>query len=53
MENNKQLEVWLAPVDDLGIMLPFRMQIGTEVGVLTIHASRFVGQSGTQRASLD
>jgi len=53
MENNRQLEVWLAPVEELGVMLPFRMQIGTEAGVLTIHASRFVGQSESRRASLD
>lgn len=53
MENNKDLEVWLAPVDDLGLMLPFRMQIGTEVGVLTIHASRFVAQANSQRASAE
>lgn len=53
MENNRQLEVWLAPVDDLGIMLPFRMQIGTEAGVLTIHASSFIGQSASDRASLN
>jgi hypothetical protein len=53
MENNKQLEVWFAPVGDLGIMMPYRMQIGTEIGVLTIHASRFVGQSASERASLE
>ncbi|MBN8998964.1 MAG: DUF3108 domain-containing protein [Rhizobiales bacterium] len=53
MENNKQLEVWLAPVDDLGVMLPFRMQIGTEAGLLTIHASRFVGQAAGERAALN
>lgn len=53
MENNRQLEVWLAPVDDLGIMLPFRMQIGTEAGVLTIHASSFIGQSASDRAALN
>lgn len=51
MENNKALEVWLAPVEALGIMIPYRMQIGTEVGMLTIHASRFVGHPETQRAS--
>lgn len=53
MENNKQLEVWLAPVDNMGVMMPFRMQIGTEIGVLTIHASRFVGQSSSERAALN
>ena len=53
MENNKALEVWLAPVESLGVMMPFRMQIGTEVGMLTIHASRFVGHTETQRASTE
>lgn len=53
MENNKALEVWLAPVESLGVMMPYRMQIGTEVGMLTIHASRFVGQSESQRASVE
>ncbi|MCX5477612.1 DUF3108 domain-containing protein [Kaistia geumhonensis] len=41
MERNTNLEVWLAPAADVGVMLPYRMQIGTEAGVLTIHASRF------------
>ncbi|MCX5571564.1 DUF3108 domain-containing protein [Kaistia nematophila] len=53
MENNKALEVWLAPVEALGVMMPYRMQIGTEVGMLTIHASRFVGEAETQRASAE
>jgi len=53
MQNNKALEVWLAPVEPLGIMIPYRMQIGTEVGMLTIHASRFVGAAETQRASAE
>ncbi|MCX5494636.1 DUF3108 domain-containing protein [Kaistia dalseonensis] len=53
MEQNKDLEVWFAPVEELGVLMPFRMQIGTEVGILTIHASRFVGQGSTQRASAE
>ncbi|MET4636705.1 DUF3108 domain-containing protein [Kaistia defluvii] len=53
MENNKALEVWLAPVESLGVMMPFRMQIGTEVGMLTIHASRFVGEAETRRAAAE
>jgi hypothetical protein len=53
MQNNKALEVWLAPVAPLGIMIPYRMQIGTEAGMLIIHASRFVGAAETQRASAD
>lgn len=51
MEKNTALEVWLAPVPELGVMIPFRLQIGTEVGILTIHASRFVGHGNSQRAS--
>jgi hypothetical protein len=53
MQNNKALEVWLAPVESLGIMIPYRMQIGTEVGMLVIHASRFVGAPETRRAAAE
>jgi hypothetical protein len=53
MENNKALEVWLAPVEALGIMIPYRMQIGTEVGTLVIHASHFAGAAESQRAAAE
>ncbi len=51
MEANTNLEVWLAPAEELGLMLPYRMQIGTEAGVLTIHASRFESLAEDQRAA--
>ncbi|MBZ9937381.1 DUF3108 domain-containing protein [Mesorhizobium sp. BR1-1-16] len=51
MEANTNLEVWLAPAEDIGLMLPYRMQIGTEAGVLTIHASRFASTGRDQRAA--
>lgn len=53
MQNNKALEVWLAPVESLGVMIPYRMQIGTEAGMLVIHASRFVGASESRRAAAE
>ncbi|SHF52954.1 Protein of unknown function [Kaistia soli DSM 19436] len=51
MEANTNLEVWLAPAEDIGLMLPYRMQIGTEAGVLTIHASRFASTGRDERAA--
>ena len=51
MEANTNLEVWLAPAPEIGLMLPFRMQIGTEAGVLTIHASRFESLTRDARAA--
>ncbi|MBN9431624.1 MAG: DUF3108 domain-containing protein [Bosea sp.] len=49
MERNTNLEVWLAPAVEVGVMLPYRMQIGTEAGVLTIHASRFAANDRDER----
>lgn len=51
MESNTNLEVWLAPAPEIGLMLPYRMQIGTEAGVLTIHASRFAAEGRVERAA--
>ncbi len=51
MEQNTNLEVWLAPAPEIGLMLPYRMQIGTEAGVLTIHASRFESLGRAERAA--
>lgn len=52
MANNKQLEVWLAPVGgDLGVLVPYQIKIGTKVGSLTIRATRFAGLGPDAQAS--
>jgi hypothetical protein len=54
MANNKQLEVWLAPVGgDLGVLVPYQIRIGTKIGALTIRATRFAGLGPQEQASAE
>jgi len=53
MANNRRLEVWLAPVGDAPVLVPYRILIGTDLGDLIVMATRFVtnGDAG-RHASL-
>ncbi|MBV1702755.1 MAG: DUF3108 domain-containing protein [Hyphomicrobiales bacterium] len=42
MINNKNIEVWLAPLLGTNIALPVRISVGTEVGTVDINAHSFV-----------
>jgi hypothetical protein len=41
MEENRDLQIWLAPVEGAGALVPFRISIKTMVGVLAIEATEF------------
>ena len=41
MQENKDLEVWLAPVGASGVLMPFRISVKTMVGTVVIEASEF------------
>lgn len=41
MENNKDMEVWLAPVAGTRALLPWRIAVRTEVGMAVIRATSF------------
>ena len=41
MADNKDLEVWLAPVDGTRLLMPFRVSVRTMVGTTVIEASEF------------
>jgi hypothetical protein len=53
MADNKRLEVWLAPVEDTTVLLPYRLLIGTQVGDLVVSARKFVVSAAEQHASAD
>ncbi|MFD1330736.1 DUF3108 domain-containing protein [Methylopila musalis] len=42
LENNKDMEVWLAPVAGTRALLPWKIAVRTEVGLAVIQASSFV-----------
>ncbi|MCP4382748.1 MAG: DUF3108 domain-containing protein [Hyphomicrobiales bacterium] len=50
---NERLEVWLAPVGETRLLVPFRIQVGTRWGDLIVHATRFVTEAEEDRASLN
>ncbi len=51
MADNKRLEMWLAPVADTGVLLPYKVIVGTQAGDLVIGARKFVVSTTEQHAS--
>lgn len=41
MANNRNMEVWLMPVEGQRILIPYQMQIGTKIGDLVISLTSF------------
>ena len=48
MENNKQMEVWLVPVGESRIAVPFRISVATMIGTTVIEATDFEATAGTR-----
>lgn len=42
MQNNRDMEAWLAPSGVAGVFIPFRVSVKTTVGTTVIQAQRFV-----------
>jgi hypothetical protein len=40
MENNRQIEVWLMPVESARVVTPYKIQVATQVGQLVIEATK-------------
>jgi hypothetical protein len=54
MANNKRLEVWLAPVGNAPVLVPYRILIGTDLGDLIVMATRFTtGGEPARHAALE
>ena len=51
MEDNKDMEVWLAPVGDSRITLPLRISVATMVGTTVIEATEFETTPAVKAAS--
>jgi hypothetical protein len=51
MADNKRLEMWLVPVADTTVLLPYKVVIGTQVGDLVIGARKFVVSTAERHAS--
>ena len=49
MAENKNMEVWLAPVGNARVVMPYRISVGTMVGVTVIEATEF-SSGGAQAA---
>jgi hypothetical protein len=50
MQNNRDLEIWLAPVGGTGILVPYRVSVGTMRGTLVLEA-RDIKMSGPKVTS--
>jgi hypothetical protein len=51
MADNKRLEMWLVPVADTTVLLPYRVVIGTQAGDLVVGARKFVVNTAERHAS--
>lgn len=49
MANNRDMETWLAPVADLPLLTPYRIQIGTRSGTLVVQARKIKVQQGDRK----
>ena len=45
-------EIWLVPVGDTGLLVPYRIVLGTRWGDLTVFATKFSTSATDQRAAL-
>ena len=52
MIDSARSEVWLVPVGDTGLMVPYRIVLGTRWGDLIVFATRFTATASDQRAAL-
>lgn len=52
MIDSARSEVWLVPVGDTGLMVPYRIVLGTRWGDLVVFATRFTAKASDQRAAL-
>ena len=53
LADNQRMEIWLVPLNNTRILVPYRLLIGTRVGDLMIYATRFSTDGNQQRASAD
>ena len=51
MEDNRQMEVWLAPVGTSRVLVPFRISVATMVGTTVIEAQDFETTPSTKAAA--
>ncbi|MFN3889793.1 MAG: DUF3108 domain-containing protein [Beijerinckiaceae bacterium] len=53
MENNRQMEVWLMPVEGARLVTPYKIMVATQIGQLVIEATNVsvASEYGSRRAS--
>ena len=50
MAENKNIEVWLAPVGETRVVMPYRISVATMIGTTVIEAQEFSVAAGTKAA---
>jgi hypothetical protein len=51
MAQNRQMEAWLAPVGNSGVLVPYRIAVRTMIGTTVIEAKEFVVSGASQKAA--
>ena len=53
MEANQTMEAWLVPVEGSGMLVPWKISMGTKIGTMVIEASEFTARTvGTAQANV-
>ena len=47
MEQNRDMSVWLAPVEGTRVLLPLRVSVATTMGVSLVEATRWTAEKPT------
>ncbi len=53
LANNKSIEIWLAPVADMSLLVPYNIQLSIPLGVLSVRASKLIIGPANQRAAAE
>jgi hypothetical protein len=49
LANNKSIEIWLAPISDMSLLVPYSIQLNIPLGTLVVRASRLNFGDGTEQ----
>ena len=50
MAENKEIEVWLAPVEGAGVLAPIRVSVKTMIGMVALDATEFATTKPARKA---
>lgn len=53
LANNKSIEIWLAPISDMSLLVPYSIQLSIPLGTLVVRANRLTFGPPSERAAAE